>query len=413
MAETLKELHEELGAPSAQKLLAAAKRRGIKATAPEAREIAKGDATRQAFGGKPFKKQGHITSMSELDVMQADLIDFKQFDSSQNNNKKYILVVTSVFSRETKTDTLESKDAGEVWRAFIKLARKIGGEPSRLDTDGGQEFGGVFLENAKREGIAVQTRQAGDKNFLAITDRAIQTVKGILFREMGRTGTNKWVDKVDKASDAYNKTPNDAVQGEAPEDVRESPVAQFRIQAENAQKLRGNAKQLASRQQVLENAGAFRSMLPKQTFQRGFKPKWSNAVHKVAKIKLGQVESASGKSYQISRVLPVSSTSQPANVPKGLAAGSQARDKKQEGELSRFKKPLRQFLGNDAKGMAAIGGFLRNIPEFEKTLEKLRLNRPGGLRTAVQRMGREFQISGATGQPTIKVRPAQRLRGKQ
>ena len=154
-------------------------------------------------------------------------------------------------------------------------------------------------------------------------------------------------------------------------------------------------------------------MLPKQTFQRGFQQKWSNSVHKVAEIKLGQVKSASGKTYQIGRVLPVPSTSQPANVPKDLAAGSQARDKKQEEELARFKRPLRQFLGDGAKGMAAVGGFLRDQPGFEQKLTELRLNRPGGLRTAVQRMGPEFQVSGATGQPTVKVRPAQRLRGKQ
>ena len=87
MAETLKELFEELGGPSAQKLLQAAKRRGIDATLEKAKALAKTDATRQAFAGKPFKQQGSIPSNSPTDRYQADLVDMKQFDSNQNNNK--------------------------------------------------------------------------------------------------------------------------------------------------------------------------------------------------------------------------------------------------------------------------------------------------------------------------------------
>ena len=95
MAEDLKELYDELGAPSAQKLLQAAKRRGIDATAQQAKELSKGDATRQVFG-KPFKQRGHIPSTSEHDSHQADLIDQKSLDSAQNDNKSVILAVTNV-----------------------------------------------------------------------------------------------------------------------------------------------------------------------------------------------------------------------------------------------------------------------------------------------------------------------------
>ena len=412
MDSSLQKLSDELGNPSQAKLLQAARKRGIKSTAAQAKEIAGNDSSRQVFG-KPFKQQGAQAATSERDRMQADLIDFKQFSAADNNDSKYALVVTDVFTREAKTKVLESKKPQEVWEAFKDLYGKLGGKPSRLDTDGGEEFQSSFLDEARKAGIAVQTRSAGDTNYLAINDRAIQTVKQTLFRKMGRDGSTRWVDKIEPAVQQYNKTPHSKLQGESPADVKDEPVVKFRLQQENAEIMKDNSNQLKGRQQALENAGSFRHMLPKQTFSRGYTPKFSNEVHNIEEIKLGRVKDTQGRFYDIARVLPVPKGSAVAAVPQSLAAGSQARDKKQSEELSAFKRPLRQFLGNDAKGMAAVGGFLRDQPGFEQKLTELRLNRPGGVRLALQAMGREFEIIGKKGQPTVRVRPTQRLRGKQ
>jgi hypothetical protein len=248
-----------------------------------------------------------------------------------------------------------------------------------------------------------------------VNDRAIQTVKQTLFKEMGKSGTTKWVDKLPKSVESHNKTPHSSLLNEAPEDVEKTPVVQFRLQEENAEKMMGNADQLKKRQNALQSAGAFRTMLPKQSFARGFQAKWSNDVHTVASISQGYVTDTAGKRVQISKVLPVPAGSQKANVPKALAAGSQARSAKQAEELARYKGPLRQFLGEGAKGMAVVGTFLRGQPGFEERLKELRLDRPGGIRLAVQAMGSSFQVSGEgqKGQPTVKARPATRLRGKQ
>ena len=53
MADSLQKLYEELGNPSQAKLLQAAKKRGIKATAAQVKEIAGKDPTRQVFA-KPL-----------------------------------------------------------------------------------------------------------------------------------------------------------------------------------------------------------------------------------------------------------------------------------------------------------------------------------------------------------------------
>ena len=300
-----------------------------------------------------------------------------------------------------------------MWAAFKELYGKLGGKPSRLDTDGGEEFQGAFLDSAKEEGIAVQTRSPGDVNFLAIGDRAIQSLKQTLFRRMGKESTSRWVDKIDPAVQAYNKTPHSKLMGESPSGVKDEPVVKFRLYQENAQSMKDNSDQLKKRQQALQDAGAFRHMLPKQTFARGYTPKFSNEVHNVESINLGRVKDTQGKSYDIARVLAVPKGSAPAAVPQSLAAGSEARSKKQSEELSQYKKPLQEFLKDGPKGMAAVGTFLRTQKDFEKKLTELRLNRPGGLRVAINSLG-GFQISGdrKQGQPMISVRRI-RLRGKQ
>ena len=410
MADSLQKLHEELGFPSQAKLLQAAKKRGIKATAAQAKEIAGKDPTRQVFA-KPFKQQGAQAATSQRDRMQADLIDFKQFSAADNNDSKYALVVTDVFTREAKTKALESKKPQEVWEAFKDLYRKLGGKPSRVDTDGGEEFQSAFLDGARRENIVVQTRSPGDTNYLAINDRAIQTVKQTLFRKMGKDSSTRWVDKIEPAVQQYNKTPHSKLQGESPEDVKDEPVVKFRLQQENAEAMKNNSDQLKRRQQSLENAGSFRHMLPKQTFQRGYTPKFSNEVHNIEEIKLGRVKDTQGRFYDIARVLPVPKGSAPAAVPQSLAAGSEARSKKQSEELNAFKRPLQEFLSDGPKGMAAVGTFLRSQKDFEKKLTELRLNRPGGLRVAIESIG-GFQISGDKGQPKVSMRRL-RLRGKQ
>ena len=118
-----------------------------------------------------------------------------------------------------------------------------------------------------------------------------------------------------------------------------------------------------------------------------------------------------GKRYEIARVLPVSKDRQ-VEIPKALAQGSEARAAKQADELAQYRAPLKEFLKDGPKGMAAVGTFLKGRPGFETKLAELRLNRPGGLRVALEAMGKDFEISAGRGQPTVRVRRT-RLAGKQ
>ena len=405
----LRDLNEQLGFPSAAKLLAAAKRKGIDVKAADVKKLAKNDPARQVFG-KPFAQKGHQVASAQNDRWQADLIDLKQYSAKNNEGKKAALLVTDVFTRQTKTAPVASKKPAEIWEAFQKVKGELGGKPSRLDTDAGAEFLGEFEEKAKADGIAVQSKNPEDVNGLAINDRSMQSIKNTTFRLMAKEGSTKWVDKLGKATSGYNATPHSSLLGEAPEDVPDQKVVQFRLQQEMAEKQRGNVAQLKARQNRLEEEGGFRVKLPRQHWTRGFKPKWSNRVRAVTSITGGQVRSGT-ESFDVSQVLPVPRDSAEARVPAALAAGSEARKATQQASLRFVEAPLRGYLKDGPKTLAETSTFLRGIPGFELALTRLRLNRKGGLKQGISQLD-GFLVIGGAGQNTVQLRPTRRLTRK-
>ena len=285
----LRALNEELGNPSATKLLQAAKKQKLKVTKAQVAEVVKEDSTREVFAQPQPQKGAHATN-DEGAIWQADLVDLKE----QGEKYKYALSVTDVFSRLTKTEPLETKAPGEVWAAFTKILDKFPKKPTKLDVDADEAFKGAFSEGAESRGIVVQQKNS-DPNAVAVSDAAIQSIKSNLFRDMAKKGSDKWSDKLEKAEKAYNSQPHESLMGEAPKDVKDSDVVRFRLLQENAEKLRSNAKQLDQRQKRLEDLGAFRPMLGNQSFQRGFKARYSSEVKKVDSVVLLDIYAASEK----------------------------------------------------------------------------------------------------------------------
>ena len=70
--EALKKLNEDLGAPSAAKLLAAARKKGLQITKADVNEVK--DSVRQLFA-KPLPQKGAIATNEDSGVWQADLAE--------------------------------------------------------------------------------------------------------------------------------------------------------------------------------------------------------------------------------------------------------------------------------------------------------------------------------------------------
>ena len=403
----LRELADELSNPSVAKLLAAAKKRKINVTKAQVESVVKEDSTREVFQQAPAQKGAHAALGAETDF-QADIIDMKEYEMDD----KYILLVTNVFDRKTHGLPLESKKPQEVWENFEAIMRKFKKTSDfKLNIDAGNEWGTFFEENAKRKNIILQTKLS-DPNAIAVSDAAVANIKKKIFRSLARKNTDNWVEELPKAEKAYNKTPHETLHGQSPEEVQDNDVTKFRLMQDNALKLRKNAKQLKQRQDRLMQAGFFRPQLGKQTFQRGFKPRFSGEAKKVDKIEGGIVISG-GQRFEIARVMPTKSDKN-IPLPRAVEASSAAREGRAKEKLSRFVAPLKRFLGTESRSMAAASTHLKSVAGFEQAMAELRKTGPGGFRSFVDLFPQDFNVSGPSGpgMKTISVK-RRRLVGKQ
>lgn len=400
----LRALNEELGSPGVAKLLAAAKKKGIRATKEEAREV-QGDV-KQLFAKAPDQK-GAIATNDNGDVWQADLADLTQYSAKNNKDHSYFLLCVDVFSREVHTEPLQTKKPQEVWEAFTTILDRFGKKPKRLDTDDGNEFSGHFQEEAAKKGIIVQTKQKEDINGIAVNDAAMKNIKEIMFRMLAKDNTTSWINFLSSATSAYNKTPHGTTYGEAPEDVADESIVKFRLLQDNAEKLKRNSKQLKQRQEKLEATGGFRPMLPRSEWQRAFKPRYSGTVLKNDGIEGGFVKSG-GKRYAISRVQPVLGNQPSRPLPAALAKGSEKRNETNKEALKQYVAPLKTFLkGGAAKDLSAIGRHMADRWEFTENIKKLRLR---SVKDFIQLYPDEFQITSSGKVQLRNTRPAVRLR---
>ena len=175
---------------------------------------------------------------------------------------------------------------------------------------------------------------------------------------------------------------------------------------DNGKKLAQNAKQLKQRQDKLQEQGAFRAMLPKQTFKRGFKPTFGGTVYKVDAIQNNQVQSG-GKTFEISKVMPVAADSAKVDIPKALVAGSQQRDANKSAIMAPFEARLKAFIGEGRKTVKQIGEHMKAGVGFENALSKARMNKPGGIKEFVK-MFSDFKVAEGMGQAMVTRRRLRR-----
>ncbi len=173
------------------------------------------------------KSGGRVTATRIDDRWHADLIDWKQMDSSKNEGYKKVLVVVDVFSRFAWAMPMESKSLEATISAFDGLMRESGRKPSEVDTDGGLEFSAKFTSFLEGKEIAHKTRPPGQTNALAVVDAVIQSLKETLVKDMAEDGSQNWIQFLKRAIKAHNSNSHEHLMGSAPDDVSGNPVLQY------------------------------------------------------------------------------------------------------------------------------------------------------------------------------------------
>ena len=208
--------------------------------------------------------------------------------------------MTDVFTREVATKVLPDKRAETVTRAAAEII------PELVEGEGKSwSSPRIWVTNSGgwkrhcRGGVVHRQKDPMDRNATAVVDRAIQTLKKDLAGEVARHGGG-WGDHVDKATEAYNSRPHQAVTV-APEDVETMPAATFRVYQDNAAKFQHNKELTEGRKRRLEEAGAFRAPT---NARRSFEPQYGPA-RDVASVDSMVVRATDGTETLLKHALPV------------------------------------------------------------------------------------------------------------
>lgn len=151
--------------------------------------------------------QRHVKVKGLRDLFQADLIDMntkKEF----NRSYSYILLVIDCFSKYIFARPIKRKDkvdCTEAMRSILKSKEKMFLKPPKfLHTDQGGEFHNHMFKKMLAE-YNITLYSTGSNLKASIAERAIRTVKTIMFREFSIRGSYNWIDILNNIIRRYNK----------------------------------------------------------------------------------------------------------------------------------------------------------------------------------------------------------------
>ena len=199
----------------------------------------------------------------------ADLASLKRW----NQGYKFILVVQDLFSRRLvaliaqKTKT--SKETAKNLRLIFEQQT-----PRKIFTDQGGEFQGLCHNVYKEFGIQFyHTFDSGSK--VAITERAIRTIKTKLYRMMAASETNKWIDKLENVLKAFNTSYNRTI-GMTPREAS-LPAKQSEVFFNSVNKKEDKRKEKPFKYKL----GSIVRIATEQPFEKGYTGSFSNILYKI------------------------------------------------------------------------------------------------------------------------------------
>ena len=397
ITEQLKEIQLKIGNTGIDKLLQEAKRRKVPGVTKEAVKLFLAtDESKQIFRPLPQSK-GQSGSEAEGFRVQMDLIDMRYSPSRIRGlgpQFKYILVIIDVMSRFVWTGSVINKEPASIEPVLRRLINGMDKAPVILSSDMGAEFTGVVDDMLEEKNIIHRSKSdKADKNALSIVDRVIQTLKKRLAENLA-ANKGEWAQRLNTVTRQYNNTQHSTIRGEPAEFGKVGhEVAQFMTEADNAKKLEHNQRLLEKRKEKLASEGGFRVPIgASQTFQRGFKQRYSSDVKVVNVFRGSVVEGDDGTKVDVKRALPVHSGSGYAEA--GFALGDQRIQNKKDKLFDMMALLYAWLDAGERTSIRAAAKHLREQMgvEYKATLLRTGFDRQGGLTLAIRLFDDEFEV---------------------
>jgi hypothetical protein len=134
--------------------------------------------------------------------------------------------------------------------------------------------------------------------------------------------------------------------------------------------------QLQTQEEKLKEAGAFRTLLLRNKFDKTGKPKWSSEVHQLKEVRDGFAVGTDGVRERLRFVLPVSKDSHSVKLPAAIAGGDNARDKLRREKLQPFISALEAHIGTGSLHLQEAGNFLGTLPGYRDALDGAAAQKP-------------------------------------
>ncbi len=388
----------DIGRQGADKLYNKAVKSGLAVTRKQVQEFVKSQASAQVFQPRA-RSDGKVVATGPLKSWQVDVMDFKQFSEKANKGFKYVLVAVDVFDRTMKAAPMKTKSPEETARVFRTFAPL----PTEVDTDHGQEFGGAFQKMLDDKGIGHREKDPKAINSLAVSDRAMGTLRASIAKDMTAQGSGSWQTGLKGAVSAYNNTGHAHLMGSEPSDVAKSKELTYELKVQAGEDIKHNAELHSDKMEALRKAGGFRTMLPRNTWARAHQPSWGDKIHKVDKFVGPDVVDTEGDRFAVKLVLPVASTTIAAKVPKELTGGRPARTSATTQTMRPFATILRGKLAGDGLALQVAGRRMNEADGFKDAMKEAKLVGIGSFRRFVELFPTMFKIEGVVPRQTVSL----------
>ena len=197
----------ELNRPSADRLNAVLKRRGIQVSLENLRKFLKSRSEKEVFAARPVYK-GRIYAADKDQRWAADIIDYTKNPSTVDGRTyTYILLVQDIFTRFAWAELMMSRDqAPDMFQRILERAKTEHHQaPTVLTTDEDSVFIGYrFQAMLKKNDIVHVLKRSREE--LATIDRLIGQVRRALAIEV-RAGAS-WAERVQQVISGHNKAPH-------------------------------------------------------------------------------------------------------------------------------------------------------------------------------------------------------------
>ena len=207
------------------------------------------------------------------DNWQIDLVDIEY--PEENKRFKYMLVVIDVLSKYGWSVPLLNKKPFSIKKAFTQILRKSKRKPKVLTSDSGTEFNNSlfkrFLINQKIKHFIARNTEVK----AAVVERWNRTIKEQLYKYMYFNKTKRFVNILNNIIDNYNSTIHSRTHFK-PIDVNNENEDIVYKNLYNINETLKDPKYVIGDKVRIQRI--------KKTFEKGYKPNWSQEVFTITKV---------------------------------------------------------------------------------------------------------------------------------